>query len=125
MRMQYRHISATRDAFSDTSRLEFIQQNTYYCSTLYKSLHIHRLNLVEGRVITNYIYTNICLCSIHPFCGHRKSKRDSRISRPTIYFSVMWFIENNPNNIQHQLPKRNVKFASYDAYSSTVAMSNF
>jgi len=120
MRMQYRHISATKDACSGTSRPEIIQQYTYYCSSLYKSLHIHQADLVGGRGITNYGIPKLaCLCLIRPFY-FRKSKRDSRISRHTICFS-----ENKPNNLQYQLIKRNVKFASYDAYGSTVAMSNF
>lgn len=50
MRMQYRHISATRDACSGTSRPEIIQQYTYS----YKSLHIHHADLVGGIGITNY-----------------------------------------------------------------------
>jgi hypothetical protein len=54
MRMQYRHISATKDACSGTSRHEFIQQYTYCCPSLYKSLHIHHADLVGGTGITNY-----------------------------------------------------------------------
>jgi len=53
--MQYRHISATKDACSGTSRPQFIQQYTYYCPSLYKCLHIHHADLVGGRGITNYV----------------------------------------------------------------------
>jgi hypothetical protein len=99
--------------------VKFIQQNSYYCSTLHKSLYIHRVNLVRGREITNYgISTLTYVYALYTHFVFTENVNETAAYPGTQFASQSCGYRKQPL-------KRNVNFASYDAYGSTVAMSNF